>query len=274
MKTKTKLLKATSVIAFLLLQVNSFSQPTANAGQDMFLCSSQSIVIGGNPTGTGGTPPYTYSWSPSTGLSSTTVANPTATPPSTITYIVTVYDNVGASATDDITITIANPISVTATPTNPTICMGDSVALTASGATTYSWSPSTGLSSSTEATVYASPTSTTTYTVIGSDAMGCTGSTTVTVNVIICPGIEENTNSDNIHIVSQPDKNLVTISFDNTADLSNSVLTIYDIKGETILKTQLFNKSNDINLSGLAKGYYVFKIDNDSQAFIKKIYKE
>jgi len=274
MKATTKILKVTFIIAFLLIQINSFSQLTANAGQDISLCSPQSAAIGGNPTATAGTPPYTYSWSPSTGLSSPTVANPTSSTLITTTYIVTVYDAAGASATDDIIITIANPISVTATPINPTICTGDSVSLTASGATTYSWSPSTGLSSSTGAMVYASPTTTTTYTVIGSDVAGCTGSTTVTINVITCAGIEENTNSDNIHILTQPDKNIITISFDNAADFSNSVLTIYNIKGELILKTQLLSKSNDINLNRLAKGYYVLKIDNDKQAFIKKIFKE
>jgi hypothetical protein len=85
-----------------------------------------------------------------------------------------------------LTLTIAlssfGQVTVTVTPTNPTICMGDSVLLTASGAIIYSWSPSTGLSSTNGASVYASPTSTTTYVVTGTDG-GNTGSASVTVTV-------------------------------------------------------------------------------------------
>jgi hypothetical protein len=67
--------------------------------------------IGANPTGSGGTGALTYSWSPSTGLSSTTVANPTATPASTTTYTVTVTDANNCSATDQITVRAGNLVN-------------------------------------------------------------------------------------------------------------------------------------------------------------------
>jgi hypothetical protein len=35
------------------------------------------LVLGGNPTATGGTPPYLYQWSPATDLDSDTISNPT-----------------------------------------------------------------------------------------------------------------------------------------------------------------------------------------------------
>jgi hypothetical protein len=52
-----------------------------------------------------------------------------------------------------------------------------------SGATTYTWSPSTNLSASTGATVTANPAATTTYTIVGINPGGCTGDTTVVVNI-------------------------------------------------------------------------------------------
>lgn len=55
--------------------------------------------------------------------------------------------------------------------------------LTASGASTYTWSPSTGLNTTSGATVTASPIVTTTYTVVGTSASGCQNSNTVTVTV-------------------------------------------------------------------------------------------
>jgi hypothetical protein len=82
------------------------------------------------------------------------------------------------------TVTI-NPLpTVTITPSgSTTFCSGGSVGLTASGASTYGWSPGTGLSATTGASVTASPTTTTTYTVTGTNASGCVNTTTVTVTV-------------------------------------------------------------------------------------------
>ncbi|MFM8431833.1 MAG: hypothetical protein ACKOA1_03460, partial [Bacteroidota bacterium] len=51
--------------------------------------------------------------------------------------------------------------------------------------TTYSWSPSTFLNTTSGATVTARPTTTTTYTVTGTTG-SCTGSATVTVTVNNC----------------------------------------------------------------------------------------
>jgi len=72
------------------------------------------------------------------------------------------------------------------TPGNPTICSGTPVTLNATGATTYSWAPASGLSSTTGASVAANPSSTTTYTITGSNS-GCTGTSTVTVSVTTLP---------------------------------------------------------------------------------------
>lgn len=74
------------------------------------------------------------------------------------------------------------PPTVTVSP-NATICSGNSATLTAGGADTYVWSPTTNLSSSTGSSVIASPTTTTTYTVTGTASNGCTNSAQVTITV-------------------------------------------------------------------------------------------
>jgi hypothetical protein len=74
-----------------------------------------------------------------------------------------------------------NPLpSVSAVASPSTICSGASSTLTASGASTYIWSPPI---SSTNPVVSVSPTVTTTYTVTGTSAAGCSRSATVTVFV-------------------------------------------------------------------------------------------
>lgn len=75
-------------------------------------------------------------------------------------------------------------LNITANPTAPTICAGNSVVLTASGGTTYDWNPKTNMNpaAGTSASVTVNPTTTTTYTVDG-NTNGCTGQGSVTVTV-------------------------------------------------------------------------------------------
>ncbi|MGZ3863937.1 MAG: T9SS type B sorting domain-containing protein [Bacteroidia bacterium] len=158
---------ATTSITVLSAIVTTVNSATA--------CAGSPATLTANGAGT-------YSWSPATGLSSTSGTTVTATPASTTVYTVT--GSAGTcSATATSTVTI-NPLP-TVTASSGTICVGQTTAtLTAGGASSYAWSPSTGLSTSTGASVTANPTITTSYTVTGTDANGCvnTNTTTVTVN--------------------------------------------------------------------------------------------
>ncbi len=99
------------------------------------------------------------------------------------TYIVQLIAT-SPKCSDTITkiVTVAEPV-VLVTPTSATICTSDSITLTASGALTYNWSPAAGLSATTGNTVIASPNTTTTYTVVGTDGSGCTDSATVIITI-------------------------------------------------------------------------------------------
>jgi hypothetical protein len=68
------------------------------------------------------------------------------------------------------------------------LCSGISTSLSATGATTYSWVPGTGLSATTGATITATPATTTTYTVTGTTA-GCSNTATWTITVNAAPSI-------------------------------------------------------------------------------------
>jgi hypothetical protein len=84
---------------------------------------------------------------------------------------------------------VSNGFSVTASSAIPSICTGGSTTLCASTATTYSWSPSNGLSSTNDSVVTASPASTTTYTVTATNGGGCTATSTITVSVSAPPTV-------------------------------------------------------------------------------------
>ena len=78
---------------------------------------------------------------------------------------------------------------VSVTPTTGSYCTpgGTAVALTGSGAVTYTWSPATGLSATTGTSVNATPTVGTTYTVTGTDANNCTATATTAIAVNATP---------------------------------------------------------------------------------------
>lgn len=149
--------------------------PTVSAGNNTSFCAGGSVVL--NASGA-----TSYVWSPATGLSSTSVANPTANPSGTTTYTVTGTDANGCSSTSTVTVTV-NQAPVISAGSNVIICAGNATTLNATGGVSYVWSPATGLSSTTVANPTASPSTTTTYTVTGTDANGCTATSTVTVTV-------------------------------------------------------------------------------------------
>ncbi len=103
------------------------------------ICRGASTTLSANATG--GTAPYTYSWSPTTGLSSSTVANPIASPTVTTNYTVIVTATGGATATGSRTITVNTPPSATITGAT-TFCTGGSTTLSAPAGLNYSWSNS------------------------------------------------------------------------------------------------------------------------------------
>jgi len=125
-----------------------------------------------------------YSWTPTTGLSNPNIIDPLASPSTTTDYVV--IASVGTcSASDTITIYVDTVINVFATVTPSTICSGDSAQLNATAnlpGTSYSWSPTTGLSCSNCPNPAATPTSTTTYSVTATSG-SCSGVASVTVTV-------------------------------------------------------------------------------------------
>lgn len=150
----------------------------ANAGSDGEICRNDSMQIG-----TGLILGQTYSWSPTTNLSDSTTANPTAIPTATTTYTLTVSGYGCPIVTDEITITVHNAPSANA-GMDDTTTVGSSVQLNATGGISYVWSPASTLDNPGIYNPMASPPTTTTYTVVITDLNGCRTSDAVKITVI------------------------------------------------------------------------------------------
>jgi gliding motility-associated-like protein len=165
--------------------------PTANAGAAVAFCSG-----GTGQLGAAAVSGLTYSWSPATGLSSATAANPTVTLTNTTavattqTYTLTTTSAAGCTSTGTVVVTV-NPLPTAVPGAAVAFCSGSSAQLGAAAVSglTYSWSPTTGLSSATAANPTVTLTNTTatattqTYTLTVTSATGCTSTGTVAVTV-------------------------------------------------------------------------------------------
>ncbi len=156
--------------------------PTVSAGSNVTICQGTSTTL----TATGAS---TYTWAPATGLSCTNCANPSASPTATTTYTVTGTSAAGCVNMAAVTVSVTPSPSITggtsqATCQSPSTGQTNPVQLSASGATSYTWTPATGLSASNIANPIANPSVTTTYTVVGT-ANGCpSNAVTVTITVL------------------------------------------------------------------------------------------
>jgi len=146
------------------------------------ICTGLSVTLFGE----GG---VNYTWSPS-GVTDGVPIFPTTT----TTYTVTGLGVNGCSNTANITIVVNPGPTVIANADKTSICQGENVVLTGSGATTYTWSG--GVNDG----IPTNPQNTTTYTVTGTDADGCTGSDQITINVSPAPTINISPAQDTIAV--------------------------------------------------------------------------
>ncbi len=154
---------------------------TITATPGTTVCAGTTVTFTATLSGGGSLPSYmwfknsapvsassTYSYTPSDGdeiYLNLTSSAPCASPASV------------TSNTDTMTVDVP---TITATAT--TLSCGGAVALSSSGGISYSWSPTTGLPCPGCATDTLNPSTTTIYTVTGTDGTGCTGTATVTVD--------------------------------------------------------------------------------------------
>jgi hypothetical protein len=149
------------------------------AGSDTTICPGESVRL----SAAGGD---RYRWSPAPGLSCIDCPDPVATPESTTTYHLTLFNSLGCSSTDSITITV-DQIAVMIATSDTTVCRGTGVMLEATGVVTYRWSPADGLSCIDCATPVATPERSTTYFMTGITRNGCERMDSIRLTVIQPP---------------------------------------------------------------------------------------
>lgn len=167
-----------------------------DAGNDTTICLTDSIRL--NPRTDG----LRFRWSPAASLSDPNIRNPIAIPTGNTTY--TVIANIGSCQASDAFTVITAPYPPVRASDDATICAGDSVQLTASGAETYRWIPATGLSANDIPNPIATPAVTTLYRVAARDNGGCPKAAFDSVLITVIPPVPAFAGRDTAVVVGQP----------------------------------------------------------------------
>ncbi len=225
-------------------QAYTISQPT-----QIVSTINQTNITCVNPVGSatanvsGGSGPYTYSWSPTGGNAAV------ASPLSPANYTCTIVDANLCAAMSTVNIvsnTTAPSVSIAGTSV---ICTGQTATLVASGANTYTWNTSSNASS-----IAVSPTVNTTYSVTGTNTTnGCVATATVTQNVSLCTGLNTlaNNSSPAINVYPNPNNGKFTIVF-----AENGKYNLINALGQVVREINLNDNNSSVEFYGLASGIY------------------
>lgn len=206
-----------------------YCQLKSDAGVDTTICNGSSVQLSASAPSA-----VSYSWTPTTGLSNPSIANPIASPSSTTTYVVAVTNVNGCVDNDTVIVTVVPLPAPSITPSGPTsFCSGGSVTLTAAAATSYLWS-----TSATDTLQSITVSTSGTYSVTIVNGTGCTATASQTVTVFSLPPVDAGPNdstclSTNINLMAT---GAVSYVWSPSGTLSNPIIA-NPVAGPTVTTT-------------------------------------
>ncbi len=153
--------------------------------------------------------------------------------------------------------------SFSAAASNPTICAGQSLTLTAGGVPNYAWSNGANTASS-----VVTPSTSIIYTVTSTYTTGCTDTKTVSVTVNACTGISEAQLSKELSVYPNPTKDNITVV--STPNFIGKTYSITDQLGKLITNGKLTSDNMKISLSSFPNGLYFVKIEGQTFKIVKE----
>jgi hypothetical protein len=236
---------------------------TVNPTPEIGIFVDKPTVCAGSPailTAFGAT---SYSWNVG-GNNQSIIVNPT----STTSYTVSGSNSYNCSSMATTTVNVNSlPTVIVGGPA--TICSGESAMLTGTGAVTYQWmSNSIFLSSN---PVQVNPTTSTAYTVTGTDANGCKGTAIFNLAVDPCTGINEAATLSGLNVYPNPTTGMLTISMNNTSLKS---IEITDVTGRVIASNMTADNKVNVDMTQLSAGVYYVKVNSDNHNSVVKVVKQ
>lgn len=221
--------------------------PNVSATSSIAVCDGSSATF----TASGAT---TYTWNGfNTGSTGVYQVTPLASGIYTL-IAKTTSATVNCITTQFASLTVNPNPTITVSPGKETICRGETHTLTATGASTYSWSGST----STGSVITVKPNSSTNYTITGTDQNGCENTIFYIAKVSICTGIESRSQESGISIYPNPNKGEFVV-----ATQSEITLKVMNSIGQEVRNLELSANNNfKVQVSDLSTGVYFIVGEN------------
>lgn len=252
-----------STTVYTVTGQNSFgcyntSTVTMNVNTNQLTLSPDTIVCAGTPAYLRANGAVSYNWSVGAPFKNVTVY------PSALTvYSVGATDMYGCALEGIVTVNVHPKPVVTVSSANTVVCKGEPVLLEAGGANSYLWSNGASGESITPATNVDLPLY---FTVTGTDNNGCKSTASITVLVNACVSLNEEQVLA-FRLLPNPATEQVTI--ESPAD---ATWHINDLAGRTVLQGKLQQGSQSVNISTLASGVYLVRLQtSDSERTVRFI---
>lgn len=254
------------------LTASNFVGPGAVYSQTLSIANSPSITV--TPTLTslclGSSVQFTaqgalsYTWS--TGQISSVVSY---TPLSTSIFSVTGSDAFGCTTTLGILLPVYPIPNVLVSASDSVICANANQisALSASGASSYTWMPGNVQGNA----VGFSPLVPTTYTCIGSSNEGCQNTATLFINVSACLGITNQEELIHTKVFPNPFQNQIQITKGSS---SFTEIQILNSLGQVLLRMGTEKETTVLDLSALSSGLYFVRVKEGTRSKVTKLMKE
>ncbi|MBA3682606.1 MAG: T9SS type A sorting domain-containing protein [Bacteroidetes bacterium] len=235
---------------------------TSNPSPSVSITSGTTTVCAGTPVTLTANGAATYTWN-TTATGSTIAPSPTVN----TTYTVTGASATGCTATAVQAVSVNPSPGVSAVSNTSLLCVGQTASLTANGAVSYLWN-----TTATASVIAISPSVTTSYTVTGTNALGCTATYTISQAVSVCSGLSLNQNTSSVLLVyPNPTSGIFTIEMANGA---TKTISVSDVTGRIVADTKSNNNAIDLNIGSLANGIYYVKIQSNEITQTLKVVKQ
>ena len=208
----------------------------------------------------------TYTWNTSSNATSISVS-PTSTSIYTVTGNLT---GCAVGATQTATVTVNSlPVVTMGTVSSP-LCVANAP-VTLVGTPSGGAFSGTGVVGSTfDPAVSGAGTFTVMYNF--TDANSCSAMDTKTVNVSLCTGITELSNTS-ISIYPNPAKDVINVMMDASI-FNNTTVELYDAIGKLVIAEKVVNNNTTIRIDNLAKGIYTIRVISEGKQLSRRIIKE
>ncbi len=236
---------------------NSITPANVNVGATV---SSSVLCLGENTTlsGTGAT---TYTWSG--GITNASAFTPTVTGTYTVTGAPVFFS--GCTNTAVVTVTVNELPILNIASSNTLLCAGESVTLTASGASTYLWNFNEIGNQYTDV-LFANQV----IYIVGTNTLtACSSTVAFTQSVTACTGIMEAQELNSISLQPNPASTYFTLN--NVLD--GTIVNVIDVTGKVVISDSVIDadKTMTIETSNLSNGIYIIQLKNNGAVAQKKL---